>query len=304
MAEKRRRTALPGPRKNLHMMDPDELTLIGLDTKDGPEHPLYDPRVHNEPPEWMIISVMDDGILENVEVRKVIVNKGKERYEIVIGRKRVRAAREANKRLAKKGSELRVLVPTMLAKDDDLALFSHMVIENELREGTDVLQKAELAARMRRMGADDEMIAKKFGVTPQTARNWDNVNSLCKEVKTSIRKGEISAHAAAKLSDFSSEEQVKQLKELKTEAKASGQNKVTNKRAQTASKKAKNDHDTLEAPGKRLVKKVIGLKEAQDTLSDEFIRGVRWVIGDLNPTTVKGLSALIKEAEKNKRVKA
>lgn len=303
MAEKRRKTALPGPRKNLHMMDPDELTLIGHDTDDGPEHSLYDPRVHNEPPEWMVISAMDDGILENVEVRKVIVDE-EERYEIVFGRKRVRAAREANKRLAKKGSELRVLVPTMLTKDDDLALFSRMVIENELREDTDVLQKAELAARMRRMGADDEMIAKKFGVTPQTARNWDSVNSLCKDVKTAIRKGEISAHAAAKLSDFSSDEQVKQLKELKTEAKASGQNKVTNKRARSASKKAKGDHDTLEAPGKRLVKKVIGLEEAQNTLSDDFIRGVRWVLGDLNPTTIKGLSALIKEAEKNKRVKA
>jgi len=302
MTEKKRsKAALPGQRKNMFAVPPEQLTLIGLDTKDGPEHPLYDPRVKQPPPEWMIRSVIKHGIRQNISVRKIIVD-GKERYEVIYGRKRVRAARAANKRLKEEGSNFLITVPTVLEKQDEDTLFSFMVVENELREDTDVLQKAELASRMRRRGASEKDIADAFGVTVKTAQDWDVINSLCKGVKEAIKKGEIRASAAAALADFTAEEQMKQLDDLKKEAAEAGGKRITIKQARKAAKKVKG-HDDLQAPGKRLVKKVIALEAAKETLSDDFIQGARWAIGDLAPTTIAGLVALVREAENNKRAK-
>lgn len=289
MVNKTKKTALPGSRKNLHMMDPDDITLIGLDTDDGAEHALYDPRVLNEPPEYMIKSVLKHGIRQNVTVRKVIVDD-QERYELVYGRKRVRAAREANKRLKDEGSDFRVKIPTTLEKADDQTLFSFLVIENELREETNVLQKAELAERMRRLGADQEDIADAFGVTGQTIKIWESISSLCKQVKTAIVNGEISPSAAAQLADYTAQEQVKQLKTLKKE---SGSNKVTAKRVRRVVNSNK-----PQALGKRQLRRLLALGEAPDTLSEDFMYGVMWAIGDLETEKVAGLEDLVKKAER------
>lgn len=37
--------ALDAPRKQYWLLNPENLVIIGLDTNDGPEHPLWDTRI-------------------------------------------------------------------------------------------------------------------------------------------------------------------------------------------------------------------------------------------------------------------
>lgn len=93
--------------------DPDVLVIIGLDTKDGPEHELWDERALLPYSEEMVLSLMDLGCLKTITVRK-----GEDgRPEIVDGRGRAIAGREANRRLRKLGkTELLVTIPAMSIK--------------------------------------------------------------------------------------------------------------------------------------------------------------------------------------------
>ena len=62
--------ALEGQRLNAFGMDPDKLTIIGLDTDDGPEHPLYDERVRLPLDESFVKNVKVYGVIEDVIVCK------------------------------------------------------------------------------------------------------------------------------------------------------------------------------------------------------------------------------------------
>ena len=286
--------ALPGSRRNMFMLEPEWPTLIGRDTKDGPEHELFDPRVKEPYDEKLVCSIAKNGVLQNITVRK-----NGDALEVVYGRRRVIAAREANRRFKEEGSDLRVTVPSVLEKSNDsVKLFGMMVAENEIRKGDEALRKAEKADRMATLGAEEEEIAVAFGVTTTTIKNWAALMSLCKPVKEAVNSGQISASAAAKLAGLSNTEQVTELETLKTEA---GSKPITNASVSHAVKKkkskAKGNEDAIKAPSKKVVKKVLASDDVKETLSDDFIKGVRWAIGDLQPTTISGLTLHIREAE-------
>lgn len=278
--------ALEGTRLNAFGMDPNDLTIVGLDTKDGPEHPLYDPRVLAPLEESMVLSIMTHGVLEPVKVRK----DGKA-VEVVFGRRRVMHAREANKRLKKQGDEP-IHVACMLERSKDVMGVS--ITENEIRKDDLLSAKAEKLVRYLATGKSEEDAAVAFGVTSQSIRNWLKISELDNSVVKAIDKGQIKASAAWNLAGLAREEQKQELEKLLSEA---GGGRITAKKTKAAAKKKDSGEESY-APGKRIVNKVLKLnKAAGDVLPSDFVRGVLWVFGETNPSVIKGLTGLIKEAE-------
>ena len=123
--------ALNGRRLNAFGMDPMDLTVIGHDTEDGPDHPLYDERVKLPIDDAMVMNIASLGVRE-----PIIVRKNGDAVEVVDGRRRVLHARVANELLAKKGEPL-ITVPAMLAKGDACLMEQVAISLNEIRVQAD-----------------------------------------------------------------------------------------------------------------------------------------------------------------------
>jgi ParB family chromosome partitioning protein len=282
--------ALEGVRGNLFNIEPEGLTIIGLDTKDGVEHPLYDPRIELPLDEDMVLNIMVYGVLE-----PVLVRKNGAQVEVIDGRRRVMHAREANKRLKKAGSE-ELRVPTISKRGDDGHVFGMAVSANEQRLDDSPMAKANKLRRMLDLGKSEDEAAIAFGVSKVAVKQWLKLLDLSAYVRNKVDRAEISASAAAKFADLSHDEQEKAVDKLIKETGG----KATTKKATTAGKKAKGNENAYDIPGKRIIKKVIEnakLDGNADVLSEDQVKILRWVIGDLGPASIKGLVGLMADVE-------
>lgn len=281
---------LDGKRESLFRVDPETLTIIGLDTDDGPDHQLWDERIKLDLDESMVLNIMALGVREPVVV--VVQGKGDNRVAAVVdGRQRVRHAREANKRLVKRG-EPALQVPVIAEKgmsEQEQTLLSASL--NEIRQDDPVMIKAAKAARMKARGSSFQEIALAFGVTDQTVGLWVNINSLTDTVKKAISDGRITPTAAGQLAGLKPEEQKTALAELLEEAAASGEKPTVDKAKNKVKSKRNGGTMTVAAPQRRVLRRVV--ENGAEVLSEDFLAGVRFAIGELNPKTVKGLTALM-----------
>jgi ParB family chromosome partitioning protein len=265
------------------LFDPDDLIIVGLDTNDGPEHPLYDEgRLKEKVPDSMVKNIMRFGVIESISITKV-----GDKPVVVDGRRRVRAAREAAKRQRAQGEET-VKVPCLVKRGDDEELMGILISGNEHRLDDGPIARAMKAQRLKDRGRNLAEIGVYFGVSSTAISNWLAVLDCIAEVKRAVEKGIISMSAAVELSGLSPEEQKAALAKMVAEGKttvADAKNK----------KKASRGESTTRAPRKTLVKKVIEAEDAENVLGKDFIRGVLWTIGEMEPRQVKGLTALIDE---------
>lgn len=289
--------ALDAARISGYAMDPNDLTVIGIDTehKRG-EHPLWDERSFYALDEGMVLNIMRLGVKETV-----IVTKDGDNVLVVDGRRRTLHAREANRRLREAG-ETQVTVPVMLERGSDAHLEEIAISLNTHRLQDSYMVNVDKAVRMLSRNNDEAVAALSFGVDVQTIVNWQKLAGVSKKVRAAIDQGIVAPTAAVKLADLSKDEQDAELEKLI----AAGP--VTVATATVAAKRAKrvkkNGHadDVLVAPSKKILKKVVEFAESDATaLPEDFVRGVRWVIGDLSPTTIKGLSGMINDIEEKKR---
>ena len=268
-------------RVNMYMFDPDNVVIVGLDTGDGPEHPLYDERVNLPLDEGLVVNIMYLGkVLETVGVRK-----DGDVAQCVWGRQRIRCCREANRRLREQGKEP-VLVPATFERADEGRLYGMMVSENELRRGDTPMARARKLAKLMDHGSTREDAADTFGVTVQTIDNMLALMDLDKSVQGMVDDGKLSATAAGKLSALPRAEQRVEAKKLVE----SGNTTVA--AASRATKAARNGGDGGPVvPSKKVLRKL--LEAEAGALEPEFVRGIRYALGELNPASVKGLTALL-----------
>lgn len=282
---------LDGKRETLYRVDPETLTIIGVDTKDGPEHQLWDERIKLPLEESMVKNIMALGVREPVIV--VVEGKGDERRAVVVdGRRRVMHCREANKRLAKQGEPL-LQIPLVaekgMSESDQMMLAASL---NDIRTDDPVIVKAAKAARMKVRGASYEDIALAFGVEPQTVAMWVNINGLSDQVKKAVTEGRIKPTAAAQLVGLTPEKQKETLGELLADAAAGVKPTVNRAKNRAKAKKNGGAHPPPgEVPQRRVLRRVV--ENGEKVLSEDFIRGIRFAIGDLSPNSVKGLAALM-----------
>lgn len=251
--------------------DPDDLVIVGLDTKDGKEHPLYDERATLEVPRWLIDSIKAFGVVEDVVIRR----DGSDSL-VVDGRQRTKAARLANKELKKEGKDI-VRVPVTIRKDDDKGVEAIAALTNEQRQADTPLVRAQKAQRMLERGHAEAAVAMYFGITKEYLRQLIKLLDLDGSVQKAVENGEVSASAASKLASLKREEQKAKLAELREKKAANGGNgKVTAK----DTKKAANP-DAIVAPSRAKLRKV------HDALPNCIERDViAWVLGDIEADTL------------------
>jgi ParB family chromosome partitioning protein len=281
--------ALPGAKRlNGFAMDPEALTIVGLDTKDGPEHPLYDERVKKPLLEGLVLNIMKYGVLEHVLVRK-----NGDQIEVLAGRRRVRHAREANKRLLAEGA-VPVLVPCTVKRPKDAEALGILISENENREGDSPVVRAHKAQRLVDYGQSETEIAVTFGLTTQGVKNLLQVLELSPKVQKAIEAGSISYTAATELRDLTHNDQDVKLDELI----ASGATTVAEAKRQRTARKKGNGGDAGARgarPGVSTLRKVAENEEFVNELSPDAKALLAWMLGDEGAARrVKGLTALLK----------
>ncbi len=288
-------------------MNPDELTIIGIDTEhtEG-EHPLWDKRIELPIDEGLVRNIEKFGVVEPVIAR---VTRGDNVAEIVDGRRRVRHARIANERLREKGEEIK-LIPTIARRQrvgDDMEMVSLMILANEQRTDDTMLGRSRKLAQLFSMGATDKDAAVVFTVTATAIRNWKKLLKCDEKVLEAIDRGELKASAAADLGALPLEEQVEKLEELKTEAAKTGKTTVTT--AQT-SRVRRQRTDSIAAtafvpPRKPVLKGVLKLAgtEGAPALNDQALGVLKWVLGEADASGVPGLAEALTLLEKSKNDK-
>lgn len=170
---------------------PTTVKIVGLDTEDGPEHPLWQDRATLGLDEAKVMTAFTHGIDEVVTVTKDNL--------VVGGRQRTKALRAANELRVKAGLEPHMLKIMIKKSDDPKALVGAMVRENALRVDLTPHQKAEQAQKMvETQGFSLEEVASEFGVGVQCVKNWLSVIKMAPEVKAAVKAGKISSDKALK----------------------------------------------------------------------------------------------------------
>ncbi len=281
---------LDGKRESLFRVDPATLTIIGVDTDDGPEHQLWDERVRLPLDKNMVANIMALGVREPVVV--VVQGKDKSRIAAVVdGRRRVLHAREANKRLVEKGEpplQIPVIAEKGMSEQEQTLLSASL---NEIRLDDGIMTKAAKAARMKARGSSAQEIALAFGVNNQTVDLWLNINGLTDVVKKAVADGRLKPTAAGQLASLTPEKQKETLAELLAEAANGEKPTVDRVKGKVKSKKNGGMTPVVDVPQRRVLRRVV--ENGAEVLSEEFLMGVRFAIGDLNPKSVKGLTALM-----------
>lgn len=279
-------------RATMFRMDPDEIKLI-ID----PMHPLFDRRALKKPSESMIRSVGPKG---PGLIHPLIVRKDGDDVELVAGRTRLLALREAKKRATEAGQ----LAPTalcILRKGDDRAMFQTMVTENTHRTNEDALALAEKAARFQNMGANEKEICETFDWSIGTLKNHLALLDLDTKIQNEIRAGAVSPIAASKLAALPREEQVTEYERLKTEGTltiADVSTSVTNVKREKKNGGNGTTHEHKHVPPNRsLLKKLLkGCVKEEASLSDQKkieedrILMLRWMCGEISARGVPGLA--------------
>lgn len=140
-------------------------------------------------------SIREQGIVQPI----VVVRRG-DRFEIVAGERRWRAARLAG---------LERVPVSVRDRASDRDLLEAALVENVQREDLNVLEAAEAYARLREeFGLTQEKIADRVGKDRTTIANILRLLKLPSDIRDQIRSGELSAgHAKALLTVATADEQ-------------------------------------------------------------------------------------------------
>jgi ParB family chromosome partitioning protein len=193
--------------------NPNDLTLVT-----DPMHPLFDPSVHSKPPEEMIMSIMEHGVLVPIVIRRNGTDKtGRAIIEVVDGRTRVLAAREACKRQAKAGvpERDRVVVGAVLKKTlRDAAAETAMVICNEHRRTEDVLTRADKLRRYLAHGHTEAQAKVAFSMKSRGFKVLMDVLEMGESLQMALREKKITLEIARTMSALPEGKQAAALSEV------------------------------------------------------------------------------------------
>jgi hypothetical protein len=251
--------AFKAERKSIFMMDPNELVIIGVDTKDGPEHPLFQRRALDPIEPEFVENVKMEGIIETVSIVKV-----GEQAIVKNGRRRVRAARLANKELKKIGSPL-VYVPTMIFRVDDKTAVRKGISANAHQVPDSPMDQARHIGKLLELGGTKQEAMVAIGAKHlQTVESRLRLLELPSDIQTKLDKGEISTTQA--------------LDGLKSGAITSSM--APNQKVAPKPKLEKRKMGRPTGPSKPVVKKLLDVGRTKLPLS--FVAALSWVLGEIS----------------------
>ncbi|MGU7816597.1 ParB/RepB/Spo0J family partition protein [Burkholderia sp. AW49-1] len=245
-------------KSNVLFFDPDTLMLVT-----DPNHPLFDRRALLPYDEAMVRNIRHRGVLETI-----LVHKDPETGEVIVvdSRRRVIAAREANRRLRDEGLPL-IMVPALPKRGKQAELAGMMVATNEHREHDSPINRAEKMQRLRDLGYDDEQIAAEFRVEPPTVAASLRLLDCTAAVRDALEADQITVSHALRLAKLPPDQQREKVKIVI--AAAEGKDGHEKARAQKAAL-------TGDAPPRVRTRKQITAELASAT--GERAKALRWVL--------------------------
>jgi ParB family transcriptional regulator, chromosome partitioning protein len=175
-----------------------EATLIDLPVEvidPNPRQPRKD--FDNKSLDELAESFKRSGILHPVVVRR----RGPDRYELIVGERRWRAAQRAGLRT----------IPAMVREVSDAESLELALVENLLREDLNPIEEAEAYQRLlAEFGWSQEEVAERIGKDRSTVANCLRLLRLPEQIQGDLRTGRLTmGHARALLALSSTAEQMK-----------------------------------------------------------------------------------------------
>jgi ParB family chromosome partitioning protein len=271
-------------RTDTFLFDPETLVLVTDESS-----AVYDERVHIPTDEALVLNIMVNGVLENILVRTNGQRDGHSVVEVIDGRQRVKAAREANKRLAEAGKAT-IRVPANLKKGEPVDMAGIMISANEIRKADDQRIRARKLQRYINMGRTEEEAAVQFGVNVQTVKNLLSYLDLNPEVQRDIEKMGLPASTIGKeLSKIPQEEQPAALAALVASGNIRGARGVQAVKNIRKGKGATSVHVKVPAKAQARVEKALTNGESENLkkplekiVADAAAATIAWVNGDKN----------------------
>ncbi len=155
------------------------------------------PRQEFDPDE---IRKLAESIATHGVLQPVVIRRFEDRYQLVAGERRLRAAREAGK----------VEVPVHIVEVDDRQMAEVAIVENLQRKDLNPLEKAASFQRyLEQYGGTQEELARRLSIDRSTVANLIRLLELPPAVQDSLRKGHLTqGHARALLPLGDEREQV------------------------------------------------------------------------------------------------
>lgn len=198
-------------KRDAYMFDPDDLVLV-TDEKS----PLFDERVELPLDEGLVLNIMfgPDGVPQGV-LKPILAVRNSETgvVEVIDGRQRVKAAREANKRLRKQGLEP-VRVPAMIQRASGHRAMGMLISANEHSQSDTPIGRAKKAQRYIDIGRDASEVAVLLGVSAASVKNLLSLLDAPAAVRNAVESGKISASDGYKLAKLDPGEAREKVAEL------------------------------------------------------------------------------------------
>jgi len=193
--------------------DPNDCIIIGFDTEDGPEHPLYDgPSNARLCTEEGVAYAYEHGITD-----PVFLVRDNDRVLVLTGRKKTKELREANKRRIANGLEPRVLRTIVVPgtyQSDGMRL--RRITENwGLRYERTLMEKlAEAKELLEHSAASKDQIAALLQIKPSRLQAHLALLGLGARATAKLNSGQLTPTAAAPLCGKSIKDQDELLDKL------------------------------------------------------------------------------------------
>lgn len=285
MGQKSRDSLQNKGKRDAFTFDPEDLVLV-----EDEKHPLYDERVHLPVNEGLVLNMMHDpdgsgvpqGCLQAIkgvrdtETGKVLVS---------VGRQRVKAAREANKRLKKAGLEpfwISVLMDSA-SKMTPARSMGMIISENEGHQYDSPLGRAKKMQRYIDIGRDEAELATLFHMSAASVKNHLSLLEAPADVRKAVEAGKIStsdAYRLAKLEPAEAKEKVAELIEHAPRTPGAKRSKNAKKAKEIVSGKKSNGSEEPKKISKKAEEAVANdvaawIDENYEDLPADLIKGIR-----------------------------
>lgn len=202
---------------DVYYFDPNDVVLV-----DDQGSALYDERVKNSFKESLVVNMMyqpepdgpPQGVLKVTLGRR---NPETGKVEIIDGKQRTLACREACRRLKKMGAEL-IRLPVLLKRSNDVRSMAMLISANEHATEDSPSNKARKAQRYIDLGRDEKEVAVLLGVSQSTVKNMLRLLDAPAAVRNAADVGKITASDAYRLSREDPDEAKKLLDKLLEQA--------------------------------------------------------------------------------------
>ena len=275
------------PKGDTRKFDPKELHLVGFEDPDEKTHRLYDPRVHLPVSEKLVKSIIFRGFRGAIVVYKDPVTG---LHCVVDGRQRVKACREANRRLLEQGEPPFEITAVVHAGSIESAM-DVMGILNHGGQALSPGQRVLLVQRYLDSGRDEESIATMLACSVASVKNYRALLECIPEVRAAVESKQVPFTVGFPMSKLSPDKQKEKLAKMLAvtpQEITSGASKGKAKKRGTG-KKQREAAGEISKRGKRELTKMLNARP-------EWRSALAWALGGPEvPTPEHKAEALLKD---------